>query len=199
MPLSDEEARLLHQLEQSLAAEDPDFASTLRGSAYAARNRRLAILGVVGLLAGIGVLFAGAVTQLTIVGVATGVTHGLVEDEPGRVGDLVGATLGTAPSALLLASVVVLLHGWVPRWTALAWLLVAWAGIQAYLGDLLDFPEWVRGLSPYRHLALPPAEELAWTPVLVQLALALVVTAVGLVGWLRRDVVVTSGERASPA
>ena len=70
MPLSDEEARLLHQLEQSLAAEDPDFASTLRGSAYAARNRRLAILGVLGLLAGIGVLFAGAVSQLTIVGVA---------------------------------------------------------------------------------------------------------------------------------
>src|SRR4051794_27874211 len=32
VPLSDEEARLLHQLEQSLAAEDPDFASTLRGS-----------------------------------------------------------------------------------------------------------------------------------------------------------------------
>lgn len=70
MPLSDEEARLLQQLEQSLAAEDPDFASTLRGSAYAARNRRLAIVGVLGLLLGIGVLFAGVVTQLTFVGVA---------------------------------------------------------------------------------------------------------------------------------
>ena len=40
MPLSDEEARLLHQLEQSLAAEDPDFASTLRGSKFMAHNRR---------------------------------------------------------------------------------------------------------------------------------------------------------------
>ena len=46
MPLSDEEARLLHQLEQSLAAEDPDFASTLRGSKFLAHNRRVAILAV---------------------------------------------------------------------------------------------------------------------------------------------------------
>lgn len=129
---------------------------------------------------------ATTVALLTIVGVATGVTHGLVEDEPGRVGDLVGA-LGTAPSALLLASVVVLLHGWVPRWTAWAWLPVAWSAVQAYLGDLLDFPEWVRGLSPYRHLALPPAEEFAWAPALVQLALAVALCGLGLVGWLRRD------------
>lgn len=69
MPLSDEEARLLHQLEQSLAAEDPDFASTLRGSAFAARNRRFAILGALGFIAGLGVLFTGAVAALTWVGV----------------------------------------------------------------------------------------------------------------------------------
>lgn len=69
MPLSDEEARLLQQLEQSLAAEDPDFASTLRGSAFAARNRRIAALGALGFVAGIAVLFAGVVSALTWVGV----------------------------------------------------------------------------------------------------------------------------------
>ena len=69
MPLSDEEARLLHQLEQSLAAEDPDFASTLRGSKFLAHNRRVAILAVLGFLAGIAILFGGAVAALTPVGV----------------------------------------------------------------------------------------------------------------------------------
>lgn len=140
------------------------------------------------MLGGVVVTWAATVSVLALVGLATGVTYGLVDDDPGMVDDLFWATVGTAPSALLLASVVVLLHGWVPRWTALAWLLVAWAGIQAYLGDLLDFPEWVRGLSPYRHLALPPAEEFAWAPVLVQLALVVALTALGLVGLRRRDV-----------
>lgn len=69
MPLSDEEARLLHQLEQSLAAEDPDFASTLRGSKFLAHNRRFAILAVLGFLGGIALLFGGAVSAMTWLGV----------------------------------------------------------------------------------------------------------------------------------
>ena len=74
MPLSDEEARMLAQLEQSLAAEDPDFASTLRGSKVLARSRRTAILAALGFLVGLGVLFAGAVSATTWVGVLGFVT-----------------------------------------------------------------------------------------------------------------------------
>ena len=74
MPLSDEEARLLHQLEQSLAADDPDFASTLRGAKFMARNRRLAVGAVLGFLAGLVLLFAGAVSAMTWLGVAGFVT-----------------------------------------------------------------------------------------------------------------------------
>lgn len=69
MPLSDEEARLLHQLEQSLAAEDPDFASTLRGSKFMARNRRVALLAALGFIAGLVVMFTGAVSKMTWLGV----------------------------------------------------------------------------------------------------------------------------------
>jgi hypothetical protein len=69
MPLSDEEARLLHQLEQSLAAEDPSFASTLRGSARMVQGRRLTAISVLGFIVGLGVMFAGVVTALTWVGV----------------------------------------------------------------------------------------------------------------------------------
>lgn len=69
MPLSDEEARLLQQLEKSLAAEDPDFASTLRGSKLVARNRRLALLSGVGFLIGVGLLLAGAFTAMTWLGI----------------------------------------------------------------------------------------------------------------------------------
>ena len=70
MPLSDEEARLLAQLEQSLAAEDPEFASTLRGSKLIAHNRRIAIACAVGFVIGVAMLLGGAVTQMTWLGVA---------------------------------------------------------------------------------------------------------------------------------
>lgn len=69
MPLSDEEARMLQQLEQSLAAEDPEFASTLRGSKLLAHNRRVAVLAGLGFLVGLGVMFAGAVLAYTWLGI----------------------------------------------------------------------------------------------------------------------------------
>lgn len=69
MPLSEEEARLLHQLEQSLAAEDPDFASTLRGSKLFAHNRRIAVISALGFVVGIMVMFSGVTVPSVILGV----------------------------------------------------------------------------------------------------------------------------------
>ena len=68
MPLSEEEARLLHQLEQSLAAEDPDFASTLRGSKLFAHNRRIAIMSALGFIVGLLVLFSGVMVPSVVLG-----------------------------------------------------------------------------------------------------------------------------------
>lgn len=69
MPLSEEEQRLLEQMEQALAADDPKLASTLRGSALAARGRRQALIAAVVFVLGVAVLMVGAVTQQTLVAV----------------------------------------------------------------------------------------------------------------------------------
>jgi hypothetical protein len=70
VPLSEEEQRLLEQMEEALAAEDPKFVSALRGSSARTRHKRLTILGVIGFLVGVAVLMTGAVLKLTIVAVA---------------------------------------------------------------------------------------------------------------------------------
>ncbi|MBA2456610.1 MAG: DUF3040 domain-containing protein [Nocardioidaceae bacterium] len=70
MPLSEEEQRLLQQMEQALTAEDPKFASALRGSTLAARSRRHALLAAVGFVLGVVVLMVGAVYANTAVSVA---------------------------------------------------------------------------------------------------------------------------------
>lgn len=69
MPLSEEEQRLLEQMEEALAAEDPKFVSALRGSSARTKHRRLTALGVVGFLAGVAVLMTGAVLKQEIVAV----------------------------------------------------------------------------------------------------------------------------------
>ncbi len=70
MPLSEEELRLLEQMERALSEEDPKFASTLRGTTIRQAARRRAILAGVAFVAGIAVMMGGAVSHLWVVGVA---------------------------------------------------------------------------------------------------------------------------------
>jgi hypothetical protein len=70
VPLSEEELRLLEQMERALVEEDPKFASTLRGTSLRRSARRRAIFAGVAFLAGVTILMAGAISKLPPVGIA---------------------------------------------------------------------------------------------------------------------------------
>jgi hypothetical protein len=70
VPLSEEELRLLEQMERALVEEDPKFASTLRGTSLRRSARRRAILAGFAFVVGIAVLMTGAISQFWPVGVA---------------------------------------------------------------------------------------------------------------------------------
>ncbi|HET9828137.1 MAG TPA: DUF3040 domain-containing protein [Nocardioidaceae bacterium] len=69
MPLSEEELRLLEQMERALVAEDPKLASTMRGTTLRATARRRALLAAGVFVVGVAVLMTGAVTKLIPVGI----------------------------------------------------------------------------------------------------------------------------------
>jgi len=69
VPLSEEELRLLEQMERALSEEDPKFASTLRGTTFRQVARRRAVLAGVVFVLGIAVLMTGAVMAQIAVGV----------------------------------------------------------------------------------------------------------------------------------
>ena len=69
MPLSEHEQRLLEQMERALYAEDPKFASSLRGRDPRSNFRRRIALAVLGFILGVVALMAGLVTKLVPVSV----------------------------------------------------------------------------------------------------------------------------------
>ena len=69
MPLSEEELRLLEQMERALVEEDPKFASTLRGTTLRQSARRKAILAGVVFVGGIAVLMTGVIRENPVIGV----------------------------------------------------------------------------------------------------------------------------------
>jgi hypothetical protein len=69
VPLSEEELRLLEQMEQALAQEDPKFVSTLRGSSLERVARMRTIVAGVVFVLGIGMLMGGTITAQIWLGV----------------------------------------------------------------------------------------------------------------------------------
>jgi hypothetical protein len=94
VPLSEHEQRLLEQMERALYADDPKFASSLRGGHQRGYDRRRLILGVVVLVAGMGLLLAGVAIPLWPLGVA-----GFVAMLLGAWLSLTGWRQRTAPAA----------------------------------------------------------------------------------------------------
>jgi hypothetical protein len=69
VPLSEEELRLLEQMERALVEEDPKFASTLRGTTLRQSARRKAILAGVVFVGGVVMLMTGAIAEVPVVGI----------------------------------------------------------------------------------------------------------------------------------
>jgi hypothetical protein len=69
VPLSEEELRLLEQMERALSAEDPKFASTLRGHSLRRAAQRRAMLAGAAFVVGVGLLMAGVITSLWALGI----------------------------------------------------------------------------------------------------------------------------------
>jgi hypothetical protein len=69
VPMSEEELRLLEQMERALVQEDPKFASTLRGTSFRRAARRRAVLAGVVFVGGVTVLMTGAIMEAIPVGI----------------------------------------------------------------------------------------------------------------------------------
>jgi low temperature requirement protein LtrA len=70
VPLSEHERRQLKQIEAVLRAGDPRLAQAVHAADPRVHYRRRVIAAVLGLLAGVGLLLAGAVVNVILVAVA---------------------------------------------------------------------------------------------------------------------------------
>lgn len=168
------------------------WAARHRGVLEENGQAELVLAGPVGrarVMLGDAIAAVGAVVLVVVAASAgLGVTHGLIQrsvDEGWRASS---APMGYLPAVLVLVGVVLLIDGWWPRLSALAWLVLAYCAVLGWLGGLLDPPAWMLDLSPFEHT--PRVPEDAWQAGAPTVLLLLVVgmTAGGLVGLRRRDV-----------
>lgn len=135
----------------------------------------------------LAVALAGGTAVLLAAGLGFGLAGAASTGDRGLVASLTGAALAYAPALWVTAGVAALLFGWLPRATAVAWTVPVYAFAVGYLGQILEFPDWMNDLSPFGHVPQLPADAMEWTPVAVLSALAAALLAAGAAGFRRRD------------
>lgn len=138
--------------------------------------------GLAVVLGGTGVLLAGY-------GAAAGLADGLrVHDVGGQVRTLTGSALAQWPAVGVVAGIAVLAYGLAPRLLPAAWGALVVFVLLGQFGPLFRLGQPVLDLSPFTHVPKLPGHEPAWTPLLWLILVAVLLIAVGLVGFRRRDV-----------
>jgi hypothetical protein len=103
MPLSEQEQRLLEEMERNLYRNDADFVHAVGGVRGRRPNYRAIVLGVLLAVAGVGALIAGVALQLLIIGIvgfALMFAGVLIAITPGKTGAAAAApSEGSAPQA----------------------------------------------------------------------------------------------------
>ncbi len=132
----------------------------------------------------------GPVLVLSVLGLAAGFTYGSSMDNvAGQVGRVLAATLVYLPAVWVIAGIAALQVGMLPRLAFLGW--AAWL-----LFAIIDFAherelvsDWVYAISPFAHVPkLLLGDPVVIAPMIALLALAALLTSLGLIGFSRRDV-----------
>jgi ABC-2 type transport system permease protein len=103
-------------------------------------------------------------------------------------GPTMAAALNLVPVAWLALGLGTAVLGLRPRWTApVVYASVLAAYLLDFVGGMLELPEQLLDLSPFRQLAAAPAEAISVAPLVVMCAVALSLAALGVATFRRRD------------
>ncbi|WP_448640939.1 hypothetical protein [Geodermatophilus sp. URMC 63] len=103
-------------------------------------------------------------------------------------GDALRGALDVVPVALLCLGAALLALGWLPSAVLAVGVLPAAGGyLLLVFADTFGWPSWVRGVSPFAHLAAVPAEPVDVAGAVGMLLVAAVLGVVGIASYARRD------------
>lgn len=136
----------------------------------------------------LSVAVVGPVILASVFGLAVGVANATHTGVPADVARALAGALVQLPAIWVLVGLVVAVYGLVPRLSGAGWAMLVVFLLLGELGPLLELPSWAMDLSPFAHVPHLPGGDFRALPLLWLTALALALMAVGVAGFLRRDV-----------
>ncbi|MHA6252632.1 ABC transporter permease [Oceanobacillus sp. CAU 1775] len=111
-----------------------------------------------------------------------------VMEEGFSLGTIYEAGIVYYPAILVMIGFSVFLIGWLPKFSALAWVYLLYSFVVLYLGGLFDMPEWIGKLSSFSYIPQLPVESMDWVPIILLTFIAVLLMVLGFIGYRRRDI-----------
>lgn len=136
----------------------------------------------------VGTVFIGGTVMLATIGLTLALLVNGISDFTVDVREYTLAGLSYVPLMLAFMALYLMLFGLLPRVAGgLTWLYFGFVAFALWLGPIVQLSQSIMNLSIMEHITAPPAEEIAWEPLLVITAIALAFILVAFAAWRRRD------------
>src|SRR5699024_11109 len=149
-------------------------------------TRAVSRTSLLGSALAIAIIVSFLIVSLTAIGLWAAAFSTM--DDPIGFLTIYEAAIVYLPAIWLMIGIAVLLIGFFPRGSSLIWLYLIYAFIVTYLGDLLDFPDWLKNLTPYGYVPALPVEELELMPLFILTVIAFAISFIGMIGYRKRDI-----------
>lgn len=144
------------------------------------RTRIMGSFTALAVLMGFIALFLGA-TGLWSAGAAT-------TEDPIAFNTILKGALVYFPAVLVMIGASLILVGFAPGITPLAWLYLGYSFFVVYMGSLLQLPEWLSAITPFGYIPQYPVEKIVFSQLLLLAAIGLVLITAGFWGYRNRDI-----------
>ncbi|GGJ71199.1 ABC transporter permease [Virgibacillus salexigens] len=92
------------------------------------------------------------------------------------------------PAMWVMIGLTAFLIGFLPQVSSWVWGYLIYSFIVVYLGNLIQFPEWMSSLSPFGHIPQIPIEDMNITAVTILTISAIGLMVLGFIGYRQRDI-----------
>lgn len=110
-----------------------------------------------------------------------------VLEEPIALGFLIKSSMVYLPALWVMIGITVLLTGLLPKLTGAVWAYFGFSFFTAFIGRVLELPEWLHKLNPFGFVPQLPIDNINYLTLAVLTAIAAVLTDAGFVFYRRRD------------
>lgn len=128
-----------------------------------------------------------AVVGLFISSLGLWVASAAAMEDPIPLSTVLQAGIVYLPALMVMLGFTVFLIGWLPRLSSFSWVLLLYSFVVVYLGDLLDFDQWLKSISPYGHIPQVPVDAINYGTLSILVILGILLSLLGFVGYNRRD------------